>query len=261
MQNIFFKLIAHANELADGEPLIALFLGAALFALFLAVLSQTKTTPAESARPAGLVWTIYRNFLRSMWSVGMILLLLAALSVLRTYLNQASDNFEHNHGRVTQTNYAAVQTIWGPEQQQGELKVDIYHTEEVTERIESEDPAKPALLRKKTLHVTAIGNPYLSENHAVTLTQSPRKKGSAYYGGYETDCSFAWKLRNPSTIAQNCTLVFPLPAAQGVYDGLTATLNGEDVLPKMEITDSSLTLETMHRLMSVAAGLLKTEKS
>jgi hypothetical protein len=31
---------------------------------------------------------------------------------------------------------------------QDELNVDIYHNEEVTERIESEDPNKPALLKK-----------------------------------------------------------------------------------------------------------------
>ena len=65
-----------------------------------------------------------------------------------------------SHGRITQANYNAVQTIWGAEQVQNELNVDIYHTEETTERIESEDPAKPALLRKKTEHVTVTGNPF-----------------------------------------------------------------------------------------------------
>lgn len=77
----------------------------------------------------------------------------------------------------------------------------------------------------------------------MTLKQNPRKKGSAFYGGYETDCSFNWKLRNPSGTNQNCTLTFPLPASGAMYDGLVATLDGKDVVPQMEIKDGSLVLE------------------
>jgi hypothetical protein len=153
------------------------------------------------------------------------------------------DDFEHAHGRVTQANYNAVETIWGAEQVQNELNVDIYHNEENTERIESEDPTKPALIRRKTQHVSAIGNPFVAAQHEITLRQSPRKKGSAFYGGYETDCSFSWKLWNPSATNQKCTLTFPLPASGAMYDGLVATLDGKDVLPQVEIKDSSLVLE------------------
>ena len=70
-----------------------------------------------------------------------------------------------------------------------------------------------------------------------------RKKGSAFYGGYETECSFNWQLRNPAGSNQLCTLTFPLPAADAMYDGLVATLDGKDVLPQMEIKDSSLVLK------------------
>ncbi len=172
-----------------------------------------------------------------------MLLFAGTISVLRSYLRQTVNAFERTHGRVTEANYNAVQTIWGSEQVQGELNVDIYHDEEVTERIESEDPTKPALLRKKTVHTSVTGNPFLTTQHEVTLTQNARKKGSALYGGYETDCNFSWRLRNPSDATQKCVLTFPLPASSAMYDGLVATLNGKDVLPQMEIKDGSLVLE------------------
>jgi hypothetical protein len=181
--------------------------------------------------------------MRLTWALLLVALLAGTISVLRSYLQHSLTNFQRTHGRITQANYDAVQTIWGSEQVQGELNVDIYHNEEVTERIESEDPAKPALLKKKLVHTSITGNPFVSAHHQVTLRQNPRKKGSAFYDGYETDCSFAWKLRNPSDTAQKIVLTFPLPAQGAMYDGLVATLNGRDVLPEMQIKDASLVFE------------------
>jgi len=238
---ILSKLLGRASDLAEVEPLIALFLGTALLAVFLTALCQTKPA-SEPGGGSGLLWTLYRHAGRFLWAVALIALLVGAISVLRIYLRQTLNNFQSTHGRITQANYNAVQTIWGAEQQQSELNVDIYHNEETTERIESEDPTKPALLRKKTVHVTVAGNPFVAARHEVTLHQNPRKKGSALYGGYETDCNFTWKLRNPADTAQKCTLTFPLPASGAMYDGLVATLDGRDVLPDMQIKDSSLVL-------------------
>jgi hypothetical protein len=243
MNAIFSKLLNRASDLADVEPLIALFLGAALLAVFLTALLQKKSTEETGGKISGLIWTLYRNLTRMAWALLLVVLLAGTISVLRSYLRQTVENFEHTHGRVTQANYNAVETIWGAEQVQGELNVDIYHNEETTERIESEDPTKPALIRKKTQRVSVTGNPFIAARHEITLRQSPRKKGSAFYGGYETDCSFSWKLWNPSGTNQKCTLTFPLPASDAMYDGLVATLDGKDVLPQMEIKDSSLVLE------------------
>ena len=242
MNAIVSKLLSRACGLADVEPVIALLLGAALLAVFLTALFQRKD-PVESGGSPGLLWTLYKNHTRLLWGLTLVALLIGTVSVLRSYLRQAANDFSRSHGRVTQANYNAVQTIWGSEQVQGELNVDIYHNEEVTERIESEDPSKPALLRKKMRHVSATGNPFIAARHEITLRQNPRKKGSAFYGGYETDCSFNWQLRNPAGSNELCTLTFPLPAADAMYDGLVATLNGQDVLPQMEIKDSSLVLK------------------
>ncbi|HTQ49386.1 MAG TPA: hypothetical protein VMJ12_01655 [Candidatus Acidoferrales bacterium] len=242
MNAIIAKLLNRACGLADVEPVIALFLGAALLAVFLNALFQTKN-PAESGGSPGLLWTLYGNITRLFWAAVLVALLIGTISVLRSYLRQAVNDFSRTHGRITQANYNAVQTIWGSEQVQGELNVDIYHNEEVTERIESEDPSKPALLRKRMQHVSLSGNPFIAARHEITLRQNPRKKGSAFYGGYETDCSFNWQLRNPASSNQLCTLTFPLPASDAIYDGLAATLDGKDVLPQVEIRDSSLVLK------------------
>ena len=197
MNAIIAKLLNRASGLADVEPVIALFLGAALLAIFLTALFQNRSA-AEPGGSPGLLWTLYKNFTRLIWGLALVALLIGTISVLRSYLRQAVNDFQRTHGRITQANYNAVQTIWGSEQVQGELNVDIYHNEEVTERIESEDPSKPALLRKKTQHVSVTGNPFIAARHEITLRQNPRKKGSAFYGGYETECSFNWQLRNPA---------------------------------------------------------------
>jgi len=243
MNVIISKLLSRASDLANVEPTIALFLTAALFAVFLTALLQNKPAVGSDDKNPSLIWTLYRNLKRLLWALLLVLLLAETISVLRSYLRHTTDDFQRTHGRITEANYNAVETIWGSEQVQGELNVDIYHDEEVTERIESEDPTKPALIRKKTVHTSVTGNPFVSTEHEVTLRQNPRKKGSAFYGGYETDCSFSWKLRNPSDAPQKGIFSFPLPAVDAMYDGLVATLDGKDVLPEMEIKDSSLVLE------------------
>lgn len=242
MNAIAMKLLGRAADLADVEPVLALFLAAALLAVFLTALFPPKTA-AEATGGSSLVWTLYRQCLRLLWAALLVALAAGTLSVLRPYLRRTTEDFQRSHGRVTQANYDAVQTIWGAEQQQGELNVDLYHNEETTERIESEDPTKPAFTRKKTVRVSAPGNPFVAATHGVTLRQNPRKKGSAFYGGYETECDFNWQLRSPSDTTQKCVLTFPLPASGAMYDGLAATLNGADVLPQMQIKDASLVWE------------------
>jgi hypothetical protein len=242
MNLIVSRILDRASDLAQAEPTIALFVGAALLAVFLNALLPAKSA-ADTGVCSSLVWTLYRNLMRLTWALLLVTLLAGTISVLRSYLQHSLATFQRTHGRITQANYNAVQTIWGAEQVQGELNVDIYHNEEITERIESEDPAKPALLKKKTMHKSITGNPFVSARHQVTLRQNPRKKGSAFYDGYETDCTFAWKLRNPSDTPQNIILTFPLPAQGAIYDGLVATLNGRDVLPDIQIKDASLMLE------------------
>ncbi len=241
MKILFSRVFGRFAELANTQPLLALFVGAAFLAVFLSVALQSRPRPTQAASPS-LLWTLYSRLGVLLWACSLVGLLAAGLSVLRSYLHQSVAGFQRSHGRITEANYNAVQTIWGAEQNQGELKPELYYEEEVTERIESEDLTKPAVLRKKTVRHTITANPFLSAHHDVTLRQNARKKGSALYGGYETECHFAWQLKNPTDRDLSSNLRFPLPADGAMYDGLYATLNGKDVLPLMRIDEAALVL-------------------
>jgi len=239
MKTFFTALVGRAVELARTQPLLALCLGAALLSLFVSLWLRSA---AVSRPDASLVWTLYDRARRLAVALIVVLLVAQTFGVLRTYLRRTVAHFQRTHGRITEANYNAVQTIWGAEQVQRELTLQVYYDEEVIERTEFEDPTRPAIIRKKTQRHQVVGNPFIAAAHAVTLRQNPRRKGSAIYGGYETACRFTWKLKSPATRETRGTLRFPLPAQGAMYDALTATINGEDVLPKMELSDAALVL-------------------
>jgi hypothetical protein len=241
MKNILFKILGRAGGLADVPPVLALFLGGAFLAVFLTALLRAKS-PVDASGKSSLLWTLYHQCGRWLWALMLISLLAGALTTLRNCLHRTLAEFERSHGRVTEANFNAVQTIWGAEQTQNELGLEMYYEEEATERIESEDLTKPAVLRKKIVRHDITANPFVAARHEVTLRQNPRKKGSAYYTGYETACRFSWRLKNPTARDLKAVLTFPLPAAGAMYDALTATLNGKDILPQMQLKDSALTL-------------------
>jgi hypothetical protein len=239
MKNVLTALVGRAADLAQTQPLLALCLGAALLALFLSLwLRHSPETEAQSS----LLWNLYSQARRLVVALVVVLLVAQTFGILRTYIRRSVAHFQQTHGRITEANYNAVQTIWGAEQVQHELTLRVYYEEEVTERTEFEDPTKPAIIRKKIQRRHIVGNPFISATHDITLRQNPRKKGSALYGGYETECRFAWKLKSPADRDTRGTLRFPLPAQGAMYDGLIVTINGEDVLPKVELTDAALVL-------------------
>jgi len=238
MKTLLLRLVGRAADLAQNQPLLALCLGAALLAVFISL--WRKSAPVET-KPS-LAWMLYSHCTRFLFAAAVVLLLAQTFGVLRSYLRNSVAHFQQTHGRITGANYNAVQTIWGSEQTQRELTLQTYYDEEVTERTEFEDPTKPALVRKKTVRRHIVGNPFISATHDITLTQNPRKKGSALYGGYETACKFTWKLKSPADRATKGTLRFPLPAQGAMYDELVATVNGQDVLPKMELSEAALVL-------------------
>ncbi|MCX7886152.1 MAG: hypothetical protein N3B01_02690 [Verrucomicrobiae bacterium] len=174
----------------DTQPLAALVVGAALAAVFFQVALRSEET-------GSLAWAIWIRLCRLIWAVALVVLLLGFALGFSGYLVRTAAAFRHGHGRVTEVNLNAVCTIWGPEQAQGNLNVVLRWEEETLERLESEDPTKPTVTRKRKVVQTVDENPFLSERHAVTIRQNPRKKGSAIYRGYETECRFAWRLRNP----------------------------------------------------------------
>jgi hypothetical protein len=178
MKTAITTLIDRASSFLDLQPVLALFFAGALLAVFLTTFLPRRNNP-ESPAADGLLWTLYRRGTRLAWALAMVLSLVSTFSVVRVYLHQTLSRFQRTHGRVTDANFAAIQTIWGTSQEQGELLFTPYFEEEITERIESEDVTKPAVLRKKTVRTTVTANPFVSARHEVSLRQNARKKGSA----------------------------------------------------------------------------------
>jgi hypothetical protein len=130
MKTILFKLLGRGSDLIDVQPVLALFLGGALIAVFFAAAFQSKTASCDTK--SGLVWLLYRQFNQLLWAASLVAILLGSLSLLRAYLHHTLASYQHSHGRITEANYNAVQTIWGAEQNQGELQMQLFWEEEVT---------------------------------------------------------------------------------------------------------------------------------
>jgi hypothetical protein len=220
-------LLELGRNYVDHQPTLALAFGAAL----ITVVAAAARTPAA---------TLSLRIARFGWGLALAGFLVGAALLLKSYQNEALSDFRRTHGRVSEANYNAVQNIWGPEQNQQELTVEFGYDEEVTERVEFDDPAKPALIKKKTVHRVVLGNAFESARHEVTLRQNPRKKGSAIYPGYETECRFTYKLRYPGEHEAQATLRFPFTAS--ACNDLSANLDGTSVLGQLQIEGGALVL-------------------
>jgi len=239
MMAFWQQLLERAMVMLGAQPLFILILGSALRTAFLSVVLPARPTSAATS----LGWNIWSRLGQVVWGVVLCLLLLGASMGLSNYLDRTAADFRHDHGRVTEANLGAVRTIWGPEQQQGELSVAMNWQEDIIERLESEDPTRPTVTRKRTVNHAITENPFVRARHVVVLQPSPRKKGPAVYPGYTTECRFAWKLRNPATREVNAILRFPLPASSAMYDELAASLNGQSVRERLRIESGALVLE------------------
>lgn len=232
------QFISLGRNFLERQPTLALALGSALVAVFLCTIFRKRDTDA----PAGIGASIYRQLCRIVWATTLTALVAVAAVTLQNYLGRTLADFRHTHGRLTEVNLQAVRTIWGAEQVQGELSADLWWEEEQTERIESEDLSKPTVTRKKTVRHTVVSNPFLTTRHEITLRQNPRKKGSAMYAGYETDCAFQWLIRNPADRDVKATVRFPLPSS-AMLDDLAVTMNGTNALDLVRVENSALVLE------------------
>jgi len=203
-------------------------------------LLPAKST-AEPGGSASLTWTLYRNFMRLLWALLLVSLLtgtdFGAAHLSRPERREFPANARAHYAGQLRRRPA----IWGAEQVQGELNVAIYHTKK-SPALESEDPDKRRGLKKPVVRKPVTGNPFGQRPASGDVRQNPRKKGSAFYDGYETDCAFAWSCGIPR-IRPKSHAHFPLPAQGAMYDSLAATLNGRDVLPDKQIKDASLVLE------------------
>lgn len=222
----------------DRQPDLALMLGAAAAVFWLRWLQLHAATLTVERFWQNLV-------LRTGLALGATALttaLICAHAGLRGYLQSVDRNFSAHHGRITEANRRAVETIWGQPQRQADLSVWIGYDEEVEERVQAAELDKPDIIHKIKKHTAVTDNPFRQERHQIRLNANPRRKGSAMYAGYETDCRFYWKMANPAARDTEITLSLPLPAADAVYFDLAATWNGVDVLPQVRFDDNCLIL-------------------
>jgi len=235
------QIFSQAQDVVSREPFISLALAAALAAVMITTLTRARENirSAAGADPWRSLGTRAAQFVRS---AVLVVALVGVVFVLKNYLNGAVAEFRRTHGRVSEANYDAVQTIWGPEQNQQELTAQFGYDEEVTERTEFDDPDKPAIIKKTIEHRAVACNPFVSARHEITLRQNPRRKGSAIYPGYQTQCRFTYKLAYTGDHDAQATLRFPLPSAAMVCNDLSVTLNGQSVLDRLQVSDGALVL-------------------
>jgi hypothetical protein len=99
------------------------------------------------------------------------------------------------------------------------------------------------LIRKSKKKIEITANPFIQARHAVTLRSNPRRKGSGVYAGYETDCTFNYRLKNPDGHEAAAVLRFPLPSRTAMYDNLVVRLDGQDVLSQVRMDGDAVVLE------------------
>lgn len=229
-----------ASELTGRQPVLALCLGAAMAAVLLTRLLGGRRDE-EAGRTVG--WAIFAAARRIAWAVTVTVLIGWAANAMQGMLSQNEQSFRHDHGRVTEVNLAALRTIWGEEQVQGELTVKLYYETEEIERLESEDPTRPTVTRKKKIRHDITANPFVSARHSMTLAPSERQKGNARYAGYTTQCAFTYELVNPDNHEAKAEMRFPLPSRSAVYNDLVVQLDGKDMLGQIRMQDGAVVLE------------------
>ena len=169
-----------------------------------------------------------------------------------------SGTFNDKHGNVTQANYEAIQTNWGPPHEQAELAVAHYVVKEQTVYLlkdgkevvkEDEDDAVPppadapkaekdaddsagdtgvAKTFRRKVRKEIPQNSIASATIDVDVTMNYRQKGPAYYTCYEDAWKLDYLVKNRSGEATEAEFRFNLPADQGIWNDFVILVNGKD---------------------------------
>src|SRR4029077_18820567 len=100
MKTILFKLLGRASDLIDVQPVLALFLGGALIAVFITACSRRREEADPGETPdskSSLIWLLYRQSTRLLWAASLVAILLGSLSLLRAYLHHTVATFQRTH--------------------------------------------------------------------------------------------------------------------------------------------------------------------
>ncbi len=94
-------LLDLVRSFVERQPIVALALGGALLSVVFATVLRARDR------------SLAGRFAQFGWSVVLVLFLVGTAGILKTYLNGELAEFRRTHGRVSEANYEAVQTIWG----------------------------------------------------------------------------------------------------------------------------------------------------
>ncbi len=201
----------------------------AMFLMVATVVILFIRTFRKNGKPEGGRFTFWEWLRRILESLAVALLFMGILWAFRAVLDDVTSGFQMNHGRVSETNYNSVESIWGGPLVQRELAV--HHYIEVTrkEELPREDITKPPLYRTVTETVEVEQNSIQSFQGTVDLKLNQRKKGSAYYSGFESAVSFTYRIKNDSDKTTDAVFTFPLSDSQVMYDKFRIFEGGRDM--------------------------------
>ena len=187
----------------------------------------------------------------SLGDVLKVLIGLAVLAGICLYMRFQSEEFARRRGGVSERAYQAVKTIWGRPHVQHELQTRMaYYTTHFYDKdgleLDGEKlkaTSQPIAFRKQEIEHLVPGDPILQSDHEIALWMNYRKKGSAYYPTFETDCAFRYRVANLSDRELTAMFDFPLPQAQGLVDRLEVTLDGASLDRRYVIDGGALSWE------------------
>ncbi len=193
-------------------------------------------------------------------AVGDVLKVLIGLGVLAgicLHMRLQSEEFARQRGGTSERAYEAVKTIWGRPHVQRELSSRlVYYTTHYYDKDGLElDPdrlkaaSQPVSFRKQEVEHAVPGEAILQADHEIALWMNYRRKGSAYYPTFETDCAYRYRVANVSDRKLTAIFRFPLPEEQGLIDKLDVRLDGKSIGRSFLVEDEALGWK-----MDMAAG-------
>ena len=227
--------------------------GAALAALVLLLLSRAWRGAVREALARGGWRAIVLGLANGLMTLAVGASLVAALGGA---LLVQSGLFREEQGQVTQRNYSAVQTNWGPPHEQRELSVVHTITEEqsylrfpdgneVVEEVgeatnlPTGEKAPTRLKRKVTKPVPQ--NSLVRGVVTIDVQMNYRTKGSAYYTCYEDRWTFDYLVKNRSDKTTEAAYCFKPPAGQGILNDFRILVNGQDWAEHLVRSDTAQT--------------------
>lgn len=120
-----------------------------------------------------------------------------------------------------------VESAWGKPQRQQSPKVWYCEVADTSPEL----PGKPdtSSRRETKKPHCAVALPLTQSRIATSLELNHRRKGLVWFSTYEVDFQATYRAANTTAEPRRVYVEFALPVGQSVFDGFTATLNGEDV--------------------------------